>query len=160
MGRFVSQPIHNPARTGQPGFTRADLVFYGVDHSGPSFEARIYLNNADAAVSTGRDPGSGYAGSFTIFGHAGCAGDAGHCDVPAGPADPFDVRPPHPLTPQTKTVLITDALRRVSDPELTITIVPVRPGRAGAEVVDALRFDEFRLLTYSWPQPGAAPSAR
>jgi hypothetical protein len=148
MRLFVSEPIANPAAEGEPEFTRADLVFYGVDHSGPSFEARIFLNNPDAALSTPRDPEVGYAGSFTIFGHAGCAGDVGHCDVPTGPADPFDLRPPHPMTRQTKTVIITDALRRVSAPELTITIVPVRPGALSAELVDALEFDEFRLLTY------------
>jgi tyrosinase len=145
---FVSEPVHNPAAAGEPEFTRADLVFYGVDHSGPSFEARIFLNSPGADLSTPRDPEAGYAGSFTIFGHAGCAGDVGHCDVPTGAADPFDVRPPHALTPQTKTVIITDALRLVTDPELTITIVPVKPGALSAELVDTLQFDEFRLLTY------------
>ena len=84
-----------------------------------------------------------------MFGHAGCAGDVGHCDVPSGPKDPFDLRPPHALTLQTKTVIVTDALRRLSDPAVTITVVPVRPGANGAEVVDALRFDRFSLLTYS-----------
>lgn len=148
MALFVSDPLANPAAAGEPEFTRADLVFYGVDHSGPSFEARVFLNNPGAGLDTPRDPEAGFAGSFTIFGHAGCAGDAGHCEVPGQPADPFDARPPHPLTPQTKTVIITDALHRVTDPELTITVVPVRPGPLEAEVVDVLRFDEFRLLTY------------
>ena len=148
MNLFVSEPIHNPAGEGLPDFTRADLVFYGVDHLGPSFEARIFLNCADANLSTPRDPEIGYAGSFTVFGHAGCAGDEGHCVVPPGPRDPFDLRPPHALSRQTKTVIVTDALRRVTDPELTVTIVPVRPGEAGAELVDSLEFDEFRILTY------------
>jgi tyrosinase len=149
MAIFVSPPIDNPARAGQPEFERADLVFYGVDHSGPSFEARIFLAIPGAGLASPRDPEAGYAGSFTIFGHAGCAGDAGHCEVPKGPRDPFDVRPPHGLTPQTRTVLITEALRRVTETQLTVTIVPVRPGRSGAELVDTLKFDRFRLLTYS-----------
>jgi hypothetical protein len=146
---FKSKPIDNPARSGEPEFERADLVFYGVDHSGPSFEARIFLNNPEADLSTPRDDVSRYAGSFTVFGHAGCAGDVGHCDVPTGPRDPFDRRPPHALTPQTKTVIVTDALRKVSDDQLTITVVPVRPGPEGAEIVDSLVFDSFRLLTYA-----------
>ncbi len=149
MGLFKSKSINNPARTGQPDFQRADLVFYGVDHSGPSYEARVYLNNPDADLRTPRDAASHYAGSFTVFGHAGCAGDAGHCEVPTGPRDPFDCRPPHPLTPQTKTVIVTDALRLLDDDKLQITVVPVRPGREGAEVVDTLKFDRFSLLTYS-----------
>ena len=68
--------------------------------------------------------------------------------MPTSPPDPFDVRPPHALTRQTKTVIITEALRRVIAPEVTITIVPVRPGALSAELVDTLEFDEFRLLTY------------
>ncbi len=149
MQGFTSQPVDNPVRTGAPGFERADLVFYGVDHSGPSFEARIFLNNPAANLSTPRDDASRYAGSFTIFGHAGCAGDVGHCDVPRSPQDPFDRRPPHPLTPQTKTVIVTQALRKISDDQLTITVLPVRPGATGAEVLDTLEFDRFSLLTYA-----------
>jgi len=150
MGTFTSTAIVNPAASGEkPDFARADLVFYGVDHSGPSFEARIFLNNPEANLQTPRDDASGYAGSFTVFGHAGCAGDVGHCDVPTVPKDPFDRRPPHALTPQTKTVIVTDALRKIPDPMVTITVVPVRPGAHGAEVVDALQFDRFSLLTYA-----------
>ncbi len=149
MRRFTSQAIENPARTGQPAFERADLVFYGVDHAGPSFEARIFLNSPEADLSTPREEASSYAGSFTVFGHAGCAGDIGHCDVPKGPMDPFDRRPPHALTPQTKTVIVTNALRRVAAAQLTVTVVPVRPGPAGAELVDALKFDRFSLLTFA-----------
>ncbi len=118
MALFKSQSIDNPARAGQPDFQRADLVFYGVDHSGPSYEARVYLNNPDADLHTPRDAASHFAGSFTVFGHSGCAGDAGHCEVPTGPRDPFDRRPPHPLTPQTKTVIVTDALRLLGDEKL------------------------------------------
>ena len=147
MRRYVSEPIDNPVLGEQP-FERADLVFYGVDHSGPSFEARVYVNMPDADISTGHDDPA-YAGSFTIFGHAGCAGDEGHCDVPSGPRDPFDRRPPHGLTPQTRTVIVTDALRRASSPELVVTVVAVRPGTDGPAAADVLRFDSFRLLTFS-----------
>lgn len=147
MQTFTSSAIENPASAGQPDFARADLVFYGVDHSGPSFEARIFFNNPDAELRTPRDDAS-YAGSFTVFGHAGCAGDPGHCDVPSGPKDPFDRRPPHALTPQTKTVIVTDALRKLSEAQVTITVVAVRPGATGAEVTDALRFERFSLVTY------------
>jgi hypothetical protein len=148
MDRFVSEPIHNPAHDDGAALQRADLVFYGVDHSGPSFEARVYFNQGAVDVSTPRDAVS-FAGSFTVFGHGGCAGDAGHCDVPTHPRDPFDRRPPHHLTRQTKTVIVTDALRRISDAELTISVIAVRPGPEVAEVVDALQFERFTLLTYS-----------
>jgi len=146
MERFTSPPIANPTRDGTP-FSRADLVFYGVDHSGPSFEARIYFNDADVNVLTPRDTES-FAGSFTIFGHSGCAGDEGHCEVPPA-RDVFDRRPPHALTPQTKTVIVTDAVRRAVGEELVFTVIAVRPGPDGAELVDALTFDRFSLLTFA-----------
>src|ERR1700744_1126761 len=147
MDRYVSESIDNPAAGAHP-FGPADLVFYGVDHSGPSFEARVYLNLPDADIATGHDD-PGYAGSFTVFGHAGCAGDEGHCEVPAGPRDPFDRRPPHGLTPQTRTVIVTDAVRRASGRELVVTVVAVRPGADGPAAGDLLEFDSFRLLTFS-----------
>ena len=147
MARFVSEPLDNPARAGQPEFSRADLIFYGVDHSGPSFEARVYLNEDAAGESTDRDS-DGFAGSFTVFGHGGCAGDEGHCEVPAG-RDAFDRRPPHALTPQTKTVIVTDALRKHGDDKLVVTVVPVAPGADGPRASDALTFAHFKLVTYS-----------
>ena len=149
MKVYSSDPLPNPGRAAQPGFVRADLVFYGVDHSGPSFEARIFLNHPGADLRTPRDDASRYAGSFTVFGHGGCAGDAGHCEVPTGPKDPFDRRPPHQLVPQIKTVIITHALGLIPDEQLTVTVVPVRPGAQGAELVDALQFDRLSLLTYT-----------
>ncbi len=148
MDRFVSPPVDNPAREGQAAFQRADLVFYGVDHSGPSFEARIHFNDTEIDQLSPRDAKS-FAGSFTVFGHAGCAGDVGHCDVPSNPRDVFDRRPPHPLTSQTKTVIVTEALRRTPDATLVITVIALRPGPDAAQLVDALEFDRFSLLTYS-----------
>ena len=89
--RFISDPIELPARDGED-HSRADLVFYDVDHSGASYEARVFINAPDADAGTPRDDPH-YAGSFCIFGHGGCFGDTGHCDVPSEPRDPFDLRP-------------------------------------------------------------------
>jgi hypothetical protein len=52
------------------------------------------------------------------------------------------------LTPQTKTVIVTEALRRVPDAEITVTVTPVRPGPDGPEVPDALHFERFRLVLF------------
>ena len=145
--RFVSDPIDLPERESGDDLERADLVFYGVDHSGPSYEARIFLNAPDATADTPRDDPH-YAGSFCIFGHGGCFGDVGHCDVPTGPRDPFDVRPPHQLVPASKTVIVSEAFSRLvgpTDETMTVTVVAVVPG---AEAQDVLRFDTIRLLTY------------
>ena len=53
------------------------------------------------------------------------------------------------LTGQTKTVIVTEALRRTGDEQLVISVVAVRPGPDGAETVDALQFERFTLLTFS-----------
>jgi len=62
--------------------------------------------------------------------------------------DDFDLRPPHPLTPLTKTVIITDALRQVVDDEVVVTVVAAEHGGHKAESTDALIFDRVELFTY------------
>jgi len=136
-------------------FTRADLIFSGVDHSGLSYEVRVYLNNEDARYETPRDPGLGYAGRFVVFGHGGCYGDVGHCDVPTPSNDPTDLRLPHPLTPAVKIVTVTDALRRVlaQDPEglrsATLVAASMAPRQKDRGPTTTLaKFDTVELQTY------------
>jgi hypothetical protein len=140
---------------GRIPFTRADVVFTGVDHSGTSYEVRLFLNNQAATAGTPRTAEEGYAGRFTVFGHGGCYGDEGHCEVPTPPTtDPTDLRPPHPLTPLDTYVTVTGALRRVlaHDGALqTVTLVPVSitPRRADRRPApELLRFAEVSLQTY------------
>jgi len=112
----------------QLAFTRADVVFTGVDHSGCSYEVRLFLNNPDADADTRRDEAVGYAGRFHVFGHGGCFGDVGHCDVPSPSTDPTDLRPAHPLTPLDTYVTVTAALRRLLAAGATlesVTLVPI-----------------------------------
>jgi tyrosinase len=106
-------------------FARADIEFEGLDHSGSSYEGRVFVNNAGADADTPTTPEAGYAGSYYIFGHGGCFGDEGHCDVV--PRSPYDPRPPHALWPIRKVVIATDAIRRAAaaGPTMTITVVPV-----------------------------------
>jgi hypothetical protein len=117
-----------PTEAGETAFTRADVAIAGVDHSGGSYEVRLYFNNAAATVDTPRTPEQGYAGRYTVFGHGGCYGEEGHCDVPPPSTDPADLRPAHPLTPIDTFVTVTDALRRLladGTALRTITMVPV-----------------------------------
>ena len=150
MAGFVSEAVAL-AGIGQD-FARADLMFFGIDHSGPSFEALVFLNNPGATVETERDPARGYAGSFFIFGHGGCAGDVGHCDVPVERRD-FDWRPPHQLTPATRLLMVTDALRgllRAGEETLVVSAVaiPTRPPEAGRELP---QIERVSLALYAWP---------
>jgi hypothetical protein len=143
-----------PTAEGLAPFTRADVVITGVDHSGISYEVRLFLNNPAATADTPRTAEQDYAGRFTVFGHGGCFGDEGHCDVPAPSADPTDLRPAHPLTPLDTYVTITDALRRILSRDgalQTITLVPVAitPRRADRRPApELLHFADVTLRTY------------
>jgi tyrosinase len=108
-----------------PEFSRADIEFEGLDHSGSTYEGRVFLNNADADEDTETTLDNGYAGSYYIFGHGGCFGDEGHCDVK--PRSVYDPRPPHALWPTRKTVVATEAVRKAIEAgePMTITVVPV-----------------------------------
>jgi tyrosinase len=133
VDRYVSPPVELPDP--QVSFVRADLVFYGIDHSGSSFEAQITL---------GDEP----AGAFWIFGHGGCFGDVGHCDIPEQ-VDRFDLRPPHQLLPATRVVTVTEPVQRLVAAglrEVPVTVVAVTPGNRSNKV---LEFDTVRLLSYA-----------
>ena len=147
MDRF-SEQLELPD-AGEAPFSRADLIFYGVDHSKDSFEARIFFNNPEADETTPLEAEHGYAGFFVIFGHGGCAGDEGHCDIPEDPDDTDDLRLPHPLHPATKPVIVTDALKAVEEGSLTVTVVPVMPGTDAPRRDDVLFFKSLELVTYA-----------
>jgi hypothetical protein len=153
--RLVSRPLEVPRRPDGRDYDHADLELYGIDHSGLSYEGRVFLNNARADENTARDAAAGYAGSFHIFGHGGCFGDVGHCDVPIEPQDPFDYRIPHPLTPATRSIEITEALKAVRDTSdgdtvtVTIVAIPYAPSpRLGRDATLKLELESISLSTY------------
>lgn len=147
MEHFHSGAIDLVPRIAAGEYRRADLVFYGVEHRWDSYTARVFIDRPGGEPDRSPDRTDGYAGLFTIFGHGGCFGDEGHCHVPAH-RDPFDTRPPHPLTPQTKVVQITDALREFGESSIAVTVLAVVPHKDGARLGDVMQFTGLRLLTY------------
>ena len=130
-------------------FSRADIEFHGVDHAGASYEGRVFLDNPTADETTPKSAEAGYAGSFHIFGHGGCFGDEGHCDVE--PRRRYDPRPAHQLTPAKKVVIATDAVRRVVQErhQTTITVVPVVTSLTPKSDMDqVLKFESVTIVTY------------
>lgn len=113
--------------------------------------------------SPAREEAEGYAGSFFVFGHGGCFGELGHCDVSDAPRAVFDRRLPHPLNPWFKTVVVTAALRRVmrlSDKEtFKVTVVAVVPENQFSRVKreDPLRFESVSLIAYQDPSAAGIP---
>jgi hypothetical protein len=130
-------------------FSRGDIQFLDVDHAGSSYEGRVFLNNPDATADTARSADAGFAGSYFIFGHGGCLGDVGHCDIT--PRDPYDPRPGHPLTPARKVLIATKALRRILPAEkITVTVVPVirSVGPKSADDENIVKLHGVRIVTY------------
>lgn len=130
-------------------FTRADIEFHGLDHAGATYEGRVFLNRPDATEQTPRAVPE-YAGSYFIFGHGGCLGDPGHCDV--RPRRFYDPRSEHPLTPTLKVVIATEALRRARDgaESITVTVVPIllSTNAAVGDPDDLVHYGQVRIVTY------------
>jgi hypothetical protein len=145
VDRFTTAPIELPPAN--LPFARADLIFYGLDHSGASYEARVFMDQR----GVGGEADSGhraYVGSFFILGHGGCFGDVGHCDVPRA-RDPFDRRPAHQLEPALRVLTITEPLRGLLErgtEAAKVTVTAHTEGRAGNDV---LAFETVRLATYA-----------
>ncbi len=148
MDHFVSAPISLTAAQAAGRFKRADLVFYDVDARHASFTARVFLQAPGGEVDLSPDRRDGYAGFFAIFGHGGCSGDQGHCEVPES-RDPFDLGPPHPLTPQVKMVEVTERLRALGGDQVVAVVLAIRPSRDGARLADVMSFSAVRLLSYA-----------
>jgi hypothetical protein len=143
--RFRSNALELPDP--EHGFDRVDLVFYDVDHSGGTYEARVFIG---APRNLKRDAGAdhpAYAGSFFVFGHDRCYGEKGHCMVPEE-RDPFDRRLPHHLEPEPEIVTVTDAIRRLAESGKRKAPVDVLACGPDGAPVKTLAFNRLRLLTY------------
>lgn len=143
--KFTSDPIELPP-VDHP-FQRTDLLFYGLDHSGASFEARVFMGPRGVGADADSAHRS-YVGSFFILGHGGCFGDVGHCDVPTA-RDPFDLRPAHQLEPALRILTVTDAVRGLLEQGVEAAKVTVVARTAGRAPNDVLAFERIRLATYA-----------
>jgi tyrosinase len=89
---------------------------------------------------------------FHIFGHGGCLGDPGHCEVNEDARDPYDMRYPHPLTPAKKRVTVTHTLREIAKTAKTVTVTVVPVVTAINELCDpqnVFRCEDMRFITYN-----------
>jgi hypothetical protein len=136
MQRWTSDPLAVPRDAAAP-FLHADLEFEDLEHDGPSFVVRLYLNRPGGAEEA-------EAGHFSVFGHGECWGDLGHCDVPTT-ARAFDR--PHPLTPINITVDVTDALAALPEAE-EVTVTALAQSLEADRQAEPLRFKRLTLVTY------------
>jgi hypothetical protein len=144
---FTSDPFPRDALLGP--YKRADLELHGVDHTAPSYEGRVFLNNPEADETTERTADNGYLGAFHIFGKAGCWGEEGHCDEPVG-GRKFDRRRNPTRYAKVRLTLPADLRERVGQlgAELTLSVVAVVPGQPAESAEDPLRFRRMSIITY------------
>jgi hypothetical protein len=142
---FTSAPIELPPAD-RP-FARADLVFHGLDHSGASFEGQVFLDPRGVGGNAGADHRA-YVGSFFVFGHGGCFGDVGHCDIPTE-RDPFDLRPPHQLEPAVRILTVTEPVEALLERDVRAAKVTVIARTAARRPANVLAFEKVRLATYA-----------
>ena len=123
---FVSKSAKLNLKPLKNNLVRVDLELLGLDHSGPSYEGRVFINNPAANHSTPTTKNNGYVGSYHIFGHGGCFGGIGHCVVKKTQR-PYDFRQSSPLTPIFKRVEITEHIKSIKKDsyDFTVTIVPI-----------------------------------
>jgi tyrosinase len=146
---FSSPPLKLNWIKEETQFYRADIEFFGIDISGPSYEGRVFINNPKANENTGLNLENGYAGSYYIFGHGGCYGDVGHCDIK--PRRTFDSRTEHDLTPAYKSMIATEAIKKIIKitKEIVISVVPITARSARmSNAKDIVHIDRIRISCY------------
>ena len=150
---YISSEIIFDTKKLDREFYRADIEIHNVDHSGPSYEGRVFLNNPNANINTAKNDKNNYAGSYYIFGHGGCYGDLGHCDfIPE--RRKYDFRQHSDVRPQYKSIEATDLIKKLGKKtnKFTITIVPVLYGNSKEESIpktDIIKFDKIGIITYN-----------
>jgi hypothetical protein len=144
---FISKPLKIDIQK-RKNISRIDLEFWGVDHSGPSYEGRVFINNPKADISTRMIPENRYVGSYYVFGHGECFGDIGHCDVMEN-TDPLS--PSHPLTPLFKVLTVTDKIKKIGQKtdQFVITIVPnIASGSMFENKDKVVRLAKIQIVPY------------
>ena len=131
-------------------FYRADIEFHGIGHATESYTGHVFLNNAKADFNTSKTLENNYVGSYHIFGHGGCFGDVGHCDIIKKDAN-YDFRADHPLTRGYKRLIITEQLKVLGKQsnEFTVTIVPViKLDKNTMDIKEIVEVEKISIVTY------------
>jgi hypothetical protein len=122
-----------------PGLARSrlvDVIFEGIDQSGPSYEVRVFLNNPEATPRTPRTPDEGYIGSFHVYGYGSWLPEGDSSLETASHGAPND----EAQVPITKSVRMTsEATSALAVSSLSITAVaipygPVSATEAGVDI--------------------------
>jgi hypothetical protein len=131
-------------------FYRADLEFHGIGHGTESYTGHVFLNNHDADLNMPKTLENKFVGSYHVFGHGGCFGDVGHCDI-LKKNEKYDFRADHPLTRGFKRLIITEQLKVLGKQrkEFTVTIVPIiKLDKNTMNIKEIVEIEKISIVTY------------
>jgi hypothetical protein len=151
---YTSQKIHINKENLEKDFYRADVLLLGVHINVPTYEGRVFINNTKANSDTPTDLEHGYVGSYGIFGHPDCLGDAGHCDM-RPQRFKFDVIP-YRLAPENIAINITEKIKSMlsQTEDFTITICPIvcppieEDGMEKIDLENVVKMDKVSIEIY------------
>jgi hypothetical protein len=151
---YTSRKIHLNRENLERDFYRADLTLSGVHMNVPTYEGRVFINNTKANSDTPMDLEHGYVGSYSIFGHPDCFGDAGHCDI-RPQRFKFDVIP-YRLAPENIAITITEKLKSIAKQteDFTVTICPIvsppieEDGMEKIDLENVVKIDKVSIEIY------------
>jgi hypothetical protein len=151
---YTSQKIHINKENLEKDFYRGDLLLLGVHINVPTYEGRVFINNTKANSDTPTDLEHGYVGSYGIFGHPDCLGDAGHCDM-RPQRFKFDVIP-YRLAPENIAISITEKLKSMlsQTEDFTVTICPIvcppieEDSMEKIDLVNVVKIDKVSIEIY------------
>jgi tyrosinase len=127
IGKFVSKPIAIGAKV--KAFKRAEVRLHWVPQLARSCFIRVFLNQPGADAQTPITGNPHYAGYMAVFGHGGCYGGPGHCDLPPLKTRAFDVRPRNHNTPRNHRIDVTatarELLKKKSEIQITLLVIGV-----------------------------------
>lgn len=126
--------------------SRAEIRLHAVQYvARPGFYIRAFLNTPDAGIQTPTRGNPNFVGQVNMFTGL-CIGGPGHCDVPGGPTDKFDLRPRPHKTPSSFRIDATDAVRKLSAGGTTdFQVNLVALDLDGSLATDALKLDAVSL---------------
>jgi tyrosinase len=141
--RSADTPVHPDVLANH---SRAEIRLHALQYvARPGFYIRAFLNTPDAGIQTPTRGNPNYVGQVNMFTGL-CIGGPGHCDVPDGPADKFDLRPRAHKTPSSFRIDATEAVSKLSAAgatEFQVNLVAL--DLDGSLADDALKLDAVSL---------------
>jgi tyrosinase len=143
IARFLSTPIKVDEKI--KAFRKAEIRLHSVPQLMRSCFIRAFLNQPDADAATPVHDNPHFAGYLAVFGHGGCYGGPGHCDLPPAQSRDYDRRPRSHNTPRNHRIDVTQCARRLLETADSLQITLLVIGVDYQEESDLLKLEGVSL---------------